>query len=91
MSGTALSAYALISGVGAGLLPPALEEPAIRAYRALVARLERRASDMSMPGISAGTMPYPVWAYALVPRLRDAKHGIAAMVLAGIAAAGRLL
>jgi unsaturated rhamnogalacturonyl hydrolase len=88
-SGTALVAYALFAGVRAGHLPPSFDEPAARAYRALLAQLERGPSGVSMPGISGPTMPYPSWGYGLVPRVRDAAHGIAAMLMAGMAAAGR--
>jgi len=88
-SGTALVAYALMAGLEAGHLPSGLEEPAKRAFRALVAGLERRASGTSMRDISTATMPYPAWGYALIPRVRDAAHGVAAMILAGIAAARR--
>jgi unsaturated rhamnogalacturonyl hydrolase len=88
-SGTALIAYALLAGVRAGHLPSSFDEPAARAYRSLLAQLERRPGGLSMIGISGPTMPYPSWGYALVPRVRDAAHGIAAMVLAGIAAGGR--
>jgi len=88
-SGTALVAYALFAGVRAGHLPSSFDEPATRAYRALLTALERGPSGVSMPGISGPTMPYPSWGYRLVPRVRDAAHGIAAMLLAGIAAAER--
>lgn len=90
-SGTALIAYALLAGIRAGHLPFSFDEPALRAYRALLAHLERRPSGLSILGVSGPTMPYPSWAYGLIPRVRDAPHGIAAMVLAGIAAAGRNL
>jgi unsaturated rhamnogalacturonyl hydrolase len=85
-SGSALVAYALFSGVHAGYLPPALEAAALRAYRALLAGLERRSDGRSMSGISTATMPYPEWVYALIPRVRDAPHGVAALILAGTAA-----
>ncbi len=88
-SGTALLACALLRGVDAGYLPAELAAPAERAYRALLGRLERRAGGRSMRDISAATMPYPAWGYALIPRVRDAPHGVAAMILAGIAAANR--
>jgi unsaturated rhamnogalacturonyl hydrolase len=88
-SGTALVVYALFSGLTAGYLPPALAEPATRAYRALVRSLERRPDGPSLRDISTATMPYPAWAYALIPRVRDAPHGVAAMLLAGIAAGER--
>ena len=86
-SGTALVACALFAGLHAGYLEPALEAPALRAYRALLAGLERRAHGTSMRDISTLTMPYPSFGYALVPRVRDAPHGVAALILAGIAAA----
>jgi unsaturated rhamnogalacturonyl hydrolase len=85
-SGSALIAYALFSGVHAGYLAPILEVAASRAYRALLAGLERRSDGPSMSGISTATMPYPAWGYALIPRVRDAPHGVAALMLAGIAA-----
>lgn len=88
-SGTALVAYALLAGVDAGHLPSRFAEPAMRAFRALVAGLERRSGVTSMRDISTATMPYPAWGYALIPRVRDAPHGVAAMILAGIAAARR--
>jgi len=85
-SGSALVAYALFRGLRAGYLPPALEASAARAYGALLAALERRSDGTSMTGVSTATMPYPAWAYAFIPRVRDAPHGIAALLLAGIAA-----
>jgi rhamnogalacturonyl hydrolase YesR len=85
-SGSALVAYALFTGLRAGSLTPALQAPASRAYRALLAALERRSDGPSMPRVSTATMPYPAWAYALIPRVRDPPHGIAALILAGIAA-----
>jgi unsaturated rhamnogalacturonyl hydrolase len=85
-SGSALCVYGVLSGVHAGHVAPALRTPALRAYAALVDRLERRRNGVSMPDISGPTMPYPLWVYGLIPRLRDAPHGIAAMVLAAIAA-----
>lgn len=88
-SGTALATYALCAGLHARYLEPALEVPALRAYRALLAGLERRTGGLSMGDISTATMPYPSWAYALIPRVRDAPHGVAALILAGIAAAAR--
>jgi unsaturated rhamnogalacturonyl hydrolase len=88
-SGSALVAYALLSGLDAGHLPSAFEEPAMRAYRTLVIGLDRRAGGTSMRDISTATMPYPAWGYALIPRVRDAPHGVAAMIFAGIAAARR--
>jgi unsaturated rhamnogalacturonyl hydrolase len=87
-SGSALVAYALFSGVHAAYLAPTFDAPAARAYRALLGGLERRSDGPSMSGISTATMPYPAWAYALIPRVRDAPHGVAALILAGIAAAG---
>jgi unsaturated rhamnogalacturonyl hydrolase len=88
-SGTALCAYGWLAGLDAGYLPEAFEEPAERAYRALIGGLERRPDGLSMRDISTATMPYPSWGYAFIPRVRDASHGIAAMILAGIAAARR--
>ena len=85
-SGTALVAYALFAGVEAGYLSPELEAHADEAYRALLGGLERRSDGVSMRDISTATMPYPEWAYPLVPRVRDAAHGVAALILAGIAA-----
>ncbi len=85
-SGSALVAYALFCGVRDGYLAPALEAVASRSYRALLSGLEQRRDGKSMPGISTATMPYPAWVYALIPRVRDAPHGVAALILAGIAA-----
>jgi unsaturated rhamnogalacturonyl hydrolase len=85
-SGSALCAYALLRGRAAEYLGPALEAPAARVYRALLERLEQRRHGMSMRQISTATMPYPAWGYALIPQVRDAPHGVAAMILAGIAA-----
>jgi unsaturated rhamnogalacturonyl hydrolase len=87
-SGSALVAYALLAGARAGYLPNSFVEPGNRAYRAVAARLERGTNGMSMPDISTATMPYPVWIYPHIPRVRDAPHGVAAMILAGIASAG---
>lgn len=86
-SGSALVAYGLLAGLEAGYLPASLEAPALRAYRALLTRLELTPHGRSMPDISAATMPYPAPVYRLIPRVRDAPHGVAAMILAGIAAA----
>jgi unsaturated rhamnogalacturonyl hydrolase len=85
-SGSALVAYAFFTGVRAGTLTQAFQAPASRAYRALLAGLERRSDGPSLAGVSTATMPYPAWAYALIPRVRDPPHGIAALILAGMAA-----
>ncbi|HEY3595688.1 MAG TPA: glycoside hydrolase family 88 protein, partial [Polyangiaceae bacterium] len=87
-SGSALCAYGLFQGVRDGHLPASFVEPATRAYRTLLQRLEKRNGRLSLRDVSAATMPYPIWVYPLIPRVRDASHGIAAMILAGMAAGG---
>jgi len=86
-SGTALVAYGLFTGVEAGYLAPSLAAPASRAYHALASGLDPGPYGRSMRGVSTATMPYPVWIYGLIPRVRDAPYGVAALILAGIAAA----
>jgi unsaturated rhamnogalacturonyl hydrolase len=86
-SGTALVAYAMLAGRRDGHLPASFETSGQRAFDALVAHLETRRGRVTMPGISAATMPYPLVGYTLVPRVRDATYGVAAMILAAIARA----
>jgi hypothetical protein len=52
-----------------------------------MAHLETRHGRVTMPDISAATMPYPLLGYTLLPRVRDATYGVAAMILAAIARA----
>lgn len=85
-SGTALCAYGLLAGVNGGYLPAALREPGARAYRAVLTRLQSSAAGTSLPEVSAATMPYPAWVYPLLPRVHDATYGVAAVLLAALAA-----
>jgi unsaturated rhamnogalacturonyl hydrolase len=86
-SGTALVAYAMLAGRRDGHLPASFETSGQRAFDALLAHLETRHGRVTMPEISAATMPYPLVGYTLVPRVRDATYGVAAMILAAIARA----
>lgn len=86
-SATALIASGWMQGVAAGYLDETYRQPALNAFQAVVDSLEVDNGLLSMPMISAPTIPLPLLpylGYKLTPRGRDWHYGIAAMLFAGI-------
>lgn len=84
-SGTALAAYGLLVGSQQGWLGPEARQAGEKAYLGLLGRLEATVQGPSMPEISHHTMPYSFLGYRLVPQRSDLPHGLAALILAGVA------
>jgi len=88
-SATALIAAGWMRSVAAGYLPETYLAPAEKAFRSVVDSLsEGPDGRLSMPEISAPTMPLPVFprlGYALAPRGSNRTYGIAALVFAAVA------
>lgn len=88
-SATALIAAGWLHAAAAGYLPSSYRAPAEKAFRSVVDSLvEVRGGRLSMPEISAPTIPLPVFprlGYRLVPRGSNWTYGIAALILAAVA------
>ncbi len=88
-SATALIAAGWLRSVAAGYLPDRYRAPAEKAFRSVVDSLaEGPDGRLSMPEISAPTIPLPVFprlGYAITPRGSDRTYGIAALVFAAVA------
>jgi unsaturated rhamnogalacturonyl hydrolase len=86
------SATALISGgwmraARLGRLGSPYLAPAVASFEALAASLVEEEDGPSLPGISAPTIPLPLFprlGYALTPRSRNLSYGLAAFFLAAI-------
>ena len=85
-SGTALCAYGLLRGVQQGVLDPAMGSAGERAFLGVLDRLQARPDGPSMPETSGNTMPYGLFGYSVIPQQHDTPYGLAALILAGIAA-----
>ena len=87
-SATALIAVGWLRSTAAGYLPAEYRAPAEKAFRSVVDSLvEGPDGRLSMPEISAPTIPLPVFprlGYRLVPRGADYAYGIAALILAAV-------
>ena len=86
-SATALIASGWLHGVRKGYLPMEFEQPALKALQSIVDDLEYKDGLLSMPYISAPTIPlqgFPYLGYKLTPRGNDWTYGLAALFFAGI-------
>ncbi len=88
LSATALMAAGFLSGIGKGYLGEAYLEPGLRAFRAVTASLRETGEGVSMPEISAPTIPthiFPYLGYKFIPRGENYPYGVAAAVFAALA------
>ncbi len=86
-SATALIAGGWMQAVRQGNLDPRFLAPAIASFEAVAASVVDTQDGPSLPGISAPTIPLPIFprlGYALVPRSNDLSYGLAAFFLAAI-------
>lgn len=86
-SATALIASGFMHGARRGWLGAEFAAAGRKAFRAVVDTLEESPVGLSMPGISAPTIPLPLFpraGYRLIPRGRDWSYGVAALIFAAI-------
>ncbi|CAA0098975.1 Unsaturated rhamnogalacturonyl hydrolase YteR [Halioglobus japonicus] len=86
-SGTALIASGWMQGVADGYLDQKYLAPGLQAYRAVVDTLETKDGLLSMPLISAPTIPLqviPYLGYKYTPRGNDWTYGLASLFFAGL-------
>ena len=86
-SATALIASGWLQGVTDGYLDEKFKLPAIKAFEAVINCLEYKDGLLSMPLISAPTIPTPLipyLAYKYTPQHSDWQYGLAALFFAGI-------
>lgn len=86
-SATSLIASGWLQGVAEGYLPEKFKHPAFKAFKAVINCLEYREGLLSMPLISAPTIPTPLipyLAYKYTPKQSDWHYGIASLIFAGI-------
>ncbi len=85
-SATALIASGWLHGVRKGYLDESYKEKGLKALKAVVDSLETKDGCLSMPLISAPTIPIPFMpylGYKLTPRGNDWSYGLAALFFAG--------
>ncbi|MCB1705492.1 MAG: glycoside hydrolase family 88 protein [Halioglobus sp.] len=86
-SATALIASGWMQGVADGYLDEGYLAPGLKAYRAVVDTLEMKDGLLSMPLISAPTIPVqlvPYLGYKYTPRGNDWTYGLASLFFAGL-------
>lgn len=86
-SATALIAAGFMHGARCGWLGPEYGQAGLRAFRAVVDSLEETPRGLSMPGISAPTIPLPLMpltGYRLVSCGNDWSYGVAALLFAAL-------
>ncbi len=86
-SATALIASGFMHGARLGWLGTEFAEAGMKAFRAVVDTLEDTPQGVSMPGISAPTIPLPICplaGYRLIPRGHDWSYGVAALIFAAM-------
>ncbi|GHE91310.1 hypothetical protein GCM10011501_21040 [Thalassotalea profundi] len=86
-SATALIASGWLQGVAEGYLDEKFKQPAIKAFEAVVNSLENKDNLLSMPMISAPTIPtpfIPYLAYKYTPKHNDWHYGLASLMFAAI-------
>lgn len=87
LSATALIAAGLLHGVRLGLLAPNYLGPGLRALEAVSEAIEVSPGGISLPEISAPTIPlqlFPTLCYKLTPRGRNLSYGLAAALFAAV-------
>jgi len=86
-SATALIASGWLQGVNEGYLDEKFKEPGLKAFEAVINCLEYKDGLLSMPLISAPTIPTPLMpylAYKYTPKHSDWQYGLASLIFAGI-------
>lgn len=87
LSATALVACGFLQGFRMGLLDGSYRDAGVKAFRAVVDSFRQTPDGMSLPDVSAPTIPLPLFpylGYALVPKRADWSYGIAAVLFAAV-------